>query len=48
MTPITIHYFTDVLCIWAWISQRRIDELAEEFGDQIKIEHRFVDVFGMD
>ncbi|WP_439106190.1 DsbA family oxidoreductase [Congregibacter sp.] len=41
-----IHYFTNVLCVWAWISQRRIDQLTEEFGDRITIRHAFVDVFG--
>ena len=26
--PIVIDYYTDVLCVWAWIAQRRIDELV--------------------
>ncbi|WP_439100240.1 DsbA family oxidoreductase [Congregibacter sp.] len=42
----TIHYFTDILCVWAWISQRRIDQLSEEFAGQVTIRHAFVDVFG--
>jgi predicted DsbA family dithiol-disulfide isomerase len=43
---IIIDYFTDVLCVWAWISQRRIDELTAQFGDRIEIRSQFVDVFG--
>ena len=24
--PLMIDYYTDSLCVWAWIAQRRIDE----------------------
>ena len=43
---ITIDYFSDVLCVWAWISQRRIDELNEHFGNKIDIRYQFIDIFG--
>ncbi|WP_169303123.1 DsbA family oxidoreductase [Thalassotalea mangrovi] len=43
---IKIDYFTDVLCIWAFINERRIEELAKEYGDDIEIHHHYVDVFG--
>ncbi len=43
---VTIDYFTDILCVWAWISQRRIDELKTQFGDRVEIRSQFVDVFG--
>lgn len=46
MQTITIDYFTDLLCIWAYIAQVRIDELQQEFGDQIAISARFFPVFG--
>ena len=36
----------DVLCVWAWISERRIEELREQFGDQIHINYQFINVFG--
>jgi predicted DsbA family dithiol-disulfide isomerase len=43
---IVIDYYTDVLCIWAWIAQRRIDELDERFGDRIAWRYHYVDIFG--
>lgn len=43
---VIIDYFTDILCVWAWISQRRIDELKAQFGDQAEIRSQYVDVFG--
>ena len=44
--PLVIDYYSDVLCIWAWISQRRIDELSRELQGQIEIRYFCVDVFG--
>lgn len=46
MKPIHIFSFSDVLCIWAYIAQVRIDELKTTFQDQIEIEYHFVPVFG--
>jgi predicted DsbA family dithiol-disulfide isomerase len=46
MEPIRIFYFSDVLCIWAYIAQIRLDELQTTFQDQILIQHHFVSVFG--
>ncbi|WP_101757697.1 DsbA family protein [Oceanicoccus sp. KOV_DT_Chl] len=43
---LVIDYFSDVLCIWAWIAQRRIDELNKQFKDQINIRHHYMDIFG--
>ena len=43
---IPILYFIDVLCIWSYIAQIRIDELKSTFGNQIAINHHFVPVFG--
>jgi len=45
-SPILIDYYTDVLCVWAWIAQPRLEELHRQWGDQIKIHHRYVDIFG--
>lgn len=44
--PLNIDYFSDMLCIWAWITQRRIEELNTYFGDRINIRHLYVDIFG--
>lgn len=41
----TVTYFSDVLCIWAYVSQARLDQLAAEYGDRITIEEKFCSVF---
>jgi len=28
-----IDYFTDILCVWAWIAQRRIDDFNSQLGN---------------
>ena len=45
-TPLVVDYYSDILCIWAWIAQRRIEELNTKLQDRIEIRHHFVDVFG--
>ena len=44
--PLRIDYFTDVLCIWAWIAQRRTQELESTWGKRINIHYCYVNVFG--
>ena len=46
MAPVRIVYFSDVLCVWAYIAQLRIDAVRQAFGDQVVFEHRFCSVFG--
>lgn len=46
MSAIRISHFSDVLCVWAYVSQVRIDELRRTFGGQIDLDCRFVSVFG--
>jgi predicted DsbA family dithiol-disulfide isomerase len=46
MSAIEITYFSDLLCVWAYVSQARIDAVGEKFGDSVRIEHRFCSVFG--
>ena len=46
MEPIRIFYFSDVLCVWVYITQIRLDELRTTFQDKIAIEQHFVPVFG--
>jgi predicted DsbA family dithiol-disulfide isomerase len=43
---IVIEYFTDVLCIWAYGAQVRIDELKREFRHEVEIVYRFIPLFG--
>lgn len=46
MEPIRIFYFSDVLCVWAYIAQIRLEELKTTFQDQISLDYHFVSVFG--
>ena len=46
MTKITLDYFTDVLCIWAYVAQIRLDELNQEFDDKIQVNEHCVALFG--
>ena len=44
--PVEIAYFSDVLCVWAYVSQIRLDELQAELAANINISYRFISVFG--
>ena len=46
MKPIHIFYFSDVLCIWAYVAQVRLEELKVAFPENIAIDYHFVPVFG--
>jgi len=46
MAPIRISYFSDILCVWAFIAQVRIDELQATFGTEVIVEAHFVSIFG--
>jgi len=43
---LALTYYSDVLCVWAHISQARVDEVAEKFADDVSIDYRFCSVFG--
>ena len=43
---IDIDYYSDVLCVWAWIAQPRLEELEKQWGNRITVRHHFVDIFG--
>ena len=44
----TIHlsYVSDVLCVWAYVAEVRLDQLRKEFGDEVELEYRFIPIFG--
>lgn len=44
--PIIIDYYSDILCVWAWIAHRRLEELERQFGDTIMLRRHYVDIFG--
>jgi predicted DsbA family dithiol-disulfide isomerase len=43
---IYVDYFTDILCVWAWIGQRRVEEMEQEWGDKVRVRHYCMNVFG--
>jgi len=46
MDRVKISYFTDVLCVWAYVSQVRIDELKANFRHAVEVDCRYLHVFG--
>lgn len=45
-SPLIVDYYSDILCVWAWIAQRRIDELNKQLGDKVELKYHYLDVFG--
>jgi predicted DsbA family dithiol-disulfide isomerase len=41
-----ISYFSDVLCIWAYVAEVRLDEVRKEFSSSVELEYRFIPIFG--
>lgn len=46
MKPVPITYFSDMLCVWAYIAELRVRAVKAAFGAQVRVEHRFCSVFG--
>jgi len=45
MPPVRIDFYSDILCIWAYAAQRRLEHLSRQFGESIQIEAHFCSVF---
>jgi predicted DsbA family dithiol-disulfide isomerase len=43
---LALTYYSDILCVWAYIAQARVDEVAEQFAADVSIDYRFCSVFG--
>lgn len=43
---VQVTHFSDVLCVWAYVSQVRVDELLRNFPDRVAVELRYFHVFG--
>ena len=43
--PVTVTYYSDVLCVWAYVANIRLDELRRQFGSRIAIRQRLCSVF---
>ena len=44
--PLEIDYYTDILCVWAWIAERKTEELKRNWGETIVLRPHWVNVFG--
>lgn len=44
--PIHIAHFSDVLCVWAYAAQVRLDELKRQYGDRVRLSYHFIPLFG--
>jgi predicted DsbA family dithiol-disulfide isomerase len=44
--PLKFSYWSDPLCIWALVAQRKLDRVLAELGEHIKVDYRIVPVFG--
>jgi predicted DsbA family dithiol-disulfide isomerase len=42
---ISLDYYSDLLCIWAYIAQARVDEIKKQFGEQVQVNYRVCKVF---
>jgi len=45
LKALTVELFSDVLCIWAYSAQVRIDQLKTDYGTRITLQYRFIPVF---
>jgi predicted DsbA family dithiol-disulfide isomerase len=43
---IVIDYFTDILCIWAYAAQKRVDEIKKKYDKQVEFRLHFISIFG--
>lgn len=45
MAPVQLSYYSDILCVWAYAAQRRLEALVEKFGSDLTIDAHFCPVF---
>ena len=43
---IHVSYFSDVLCVWAYVAQIRLDELQKSHRQNIEVSYHFIPIFG--
>ncbi len=43
---IHVSYFSDILCVWAYVAQVRLDELERRHGADIVVDYHFIPIFG--
>ena len=45
-SPVSISYFSDVLCVWAYVARARLEALKQKFAEDIIITPYHVTLFG--
>jgi predicted DsbA family dithiol-disulfide isomerase len=45
-SPVHVSYFSDVLCVWAYVAQARLNKLKETFKEEVEITPFHVTLFG--
>lgn len=45
MQPLKLVHFSDILCVWAYVGQAPLFQIAERFGDRLDIEVHYCSVF---
>lgn len=43
---IHVSYYSDILCVWAYVAQIRLDELQKQHGLNIDISYHFIPILG--
>jgi len=43
---LTIEYYTDILCVWAWIAQSRTEKLKSVWVDKLDLRYHYLNLFG--
>ena len=43
---IHVSYFSDILCVWAYVAQIRLGELQKKHRRDIEVTHHFIPLFG--
>lgn len=43
---VRVDYFSDMLCVWAYAAQIRLDELRQHYGARISVQYHFLSLFG--
>ena len=43
--PVQADYFSDVLCVWAYVNEVRLKEVRDHFGEQVAIRYGFMPNF---
>jgi predicted DsbA family dithiol-disulfide isomerase len=46
MPALSFEYWSDPLCIWAFVAQPKLDALLRDHGGELAVDHRLVPVFG--